>query len=111
MYLARSYAPLTATWASRTTVTSYRERAVVQNRTFAHLDIFYGHKITAKAVKPMRGECRSVSAEPVCSCAFLRTSFAHETAGAARTRHSLLPLSFEGQLSCKTSGAIRAARS
>ena len=32
----------------------------------------------------MRGEGRSVSAEPVCSCAFLLSEFAHETAGAAR---------------------------
>jgi hypothetical protein len=31
------------------------------------------------------------SAEPVCSCAFF-THFAHGTAGAARTRHSLRPL-------------------
>ena len=29
---------------------------------------------------------------PVCSCAFLLVHFAHETAGAARIRHSLLPL-------------------
>ena len=28
---------------------------------------------------------------PVCSCAFLLVQFAHETAGAARIRHSLLP--------------------
>src|SRR4051812_17983646 len=31
------------------------------------------------------------SAEPVCSCASFSTCFAHETAGAARIRHSLLP--------------------
>src|ERR1700736_3195660 len=34
------------------------------------------------------------SAEPVCSCAHL-LSIAHETAGAARTRHSLHPPIFE----------------
>ena len=33
-----------------------------------------------------------VSAEPVCSCAFSFYFIAHETAGAARTRHSLRPL-------------------
>src|SRR3978361_316802 len=33
-----------------------------------------------------------VSAEPVCSCAFLFAHFARETAGAARTRSSLRPL-------------------
>src|SRR3954447_3902289 len=38
-----------------------------------------------------RRECRSVSAEPVCSCAHFLVHLAHETAGAARTRHSLLP--------------------
>src|ERR1700754_265825 len=32
------------------------------------------------------------SAEPVCSCAFFSTHFAHETAGAARIRHSPRPL-------------------
>src|SRR6202795_4499011 len=37
------------------------------------------------------------SAEPVCSCAFLFVHFAHETAGAACTRHSLRPLVFEGE--------------
>ena len=40
----------------------------------------------------MRRECRSVSAEPVCSCACFCARFAHETAGAARTRYSLRPL-------------------
>jgi len=37
------------------------------------------------------------SAEPVCSCAFFSTHFAHETAGAARTRSSLRPLIFRGR--------------
>jgi hypothetical protein len=32
------------------------------------------------------------SAEPVCSCAHFFAHFAHETAGAARARHSLRPL-------------------
>ena len=36
------------------------------------------------------------SAEPVCSCALFFVQLAHETAGAARTRLSLLPL-MEGQ--------------
>ncbi len=44
--------------------------------------------------KPLRGEGRSVSAEPVCSCAFSFVHVAHETAGAARTRSSLRPLRF-----------------
>jgi hypothetical protein len=44
------------------------------------------------AVKPLRRECRIASAEPVCSCAFFLVQFAHETAGAACTRYSLLPL-------------------
>src|SRR3984893_7896498 len=37
------------------------------------------------------------SAEPVCSCAHFLVHLAHETAGAARTRHSLRPLIFEGE--------------
>ena len=44
------------------------------------------------SLKPLRGEGRSVSAEPVRSCAFLLVHFAHETAGAACTRSSLRPL-------------------
>ena len=32
---------------------------------------------------------------------------AHETAGAARIRHSLRPLNIEGETICKTSGASR----
>src|SRR3981081_852738 len=45
---------------------------------------------------PPRREGRIASAEPVCSCAFLFVHFAHETAGAARTRSSLRPLISEG---------------
>src|ERR1700682_4375463 len=37
------------------------------------------------------------SAEPVCSCAHFLVHLAHETAGAARTRHSLHPPIFEGE--------------
>jgi hypothetical protein len=40
---------------------------------------------------------------------FLRT-LAHETAGAARTRHSLRPLFEEGQTNLKSSGENCAAR-
>ncbi len=50
---------------------------------------------TKEAVKPLRRECRIASAEPVCSCAHSSHNLAHETAGAARTRHSLLPLLWE----------------
>jgi hypothetical protein len=46
--------------------------------------------------KPLRREGRTASAEPVCSCAFSFTHFARETAGAARTRSSLRPLTSEG---------------
>src|ERR1700676_1323221 len=42
--------------------------------------------------KPLRREGRMLSAEPVCSCAHFLVHFAHETAGAARTRLSLRPL-------------------
>src|SRR5260370_36963248 len=57
--------------------------------------------------KPLRREGRMLSAEPVCSCAHLFVHFAHETAGAARTRLSLRPLYFGGQRSCKPSGVSR----
>ena len=41
---------------------------------------------------PSRRESRIASASPVCSCAHFLAQFAHETAGAARTRLSLRPL-------------------
>src|SRR3954468_14649503 len=44
---------------------------------------------------------------PVCSCAALFAQFAHETAGAARIRHSLRPLIFEGGEFQQDSGAMR----
>jgi hypothetical protein len=47
---------------------------------------------------------------PVCSCAS-HHSFAHETAGAARTRHSLRPLSSRGAEITVKLRAPRAARS
>src|SRR5450631_4422421 len=50
----------------------------------------------SKPLKPLRREGRTASAEPVCSCAFLLSEFARETAGAARTRSSLRPLFCEG---------------
>ena len=40
---------------------------------------------------------------PVCSCAAFLHNFAHETAGAARIRHSLLP-HLEGEKGWQTSG-------
>src|SRR5215204_2864519 len=52
---------------------------------------------TKYAVKPLRGEGRDVSAEPVCSCAPNAQLLAHETAGAVGTRLSLRPLFGEGQ--------------
>jgi hypothetical protein len=61
-------------------------------------------------VKPLRRECRIASAEPVCSCAHFFVHIAHETAGAARIRHSLRPLFSRGaKLACKPR-ADRAAR-
>src|SRR5712671_3766009 len=61
---------------------------------------------TKYAVKPLRGECRIASAEPVCSCAFF-CNFARETAGAARTRHSLRPLISLGERFLHNSGESR----
>ena len=58
-----------------------------------------------KPLKPLRREGRTASAEPVCSCAFCFVHLARETAGAARTRSSLRPLSFRGQAFQQTSGA------
>ena len=66
---------------------------------------------TKETVKPLRREGRSVPAEPVCSCASSLPEFAHETAGAARTRSSLRPHCFEGQCFSLSTRAFRAARS
>src|SRR5881394_2914820 len=42
-----------------------------------------------KPLKPLRGECRAAPVNLYLVCYFI---FARETAGAARTRHSLRPL-------------------
>ena len=60
------------------------------------------HGISRKAITQGMPDA---SAEPVCSCAHL-LSIAHETAGAARTRHSLRPPIFEGEPD-QDSGASR----
>src|SRR5438876_12160468 len=51
------------------------------------------HDISRKAIAQGMSECFRC---PVCSCAHFFVQLAHETAGAARTRHSLRPL-FGGQ--------------
>jgi len=61
------------------------------------------HGISRKAITQGMPDA---SAEPVCSCAHFLVHLAHETAGAARTRHSLRPLIFEGDL-YQDSGASR----
>src|SRR5450756_2187308 len=94
-----------------------RSRVVLAPRRWRQVD---GNKFPAAMVarkpghqgergvscKPSRREGRIASAEPVCSCAFLFVHFAHETAGAARTRSSLRPLCFRGQRSLAKPGRI-----
>src|SRR5438876_3729482 len=64
--------------------------------------------ISRKAVAQGMSECfRS----PVCSCAPTVQFLAHETAGAARTRHSLRPLFRRGTTRLQSSGANCVARS
>ena len=46
-------------------------------------------EVSRKAIAQGMSDCLRC---PVCSCAFFSHNFAHETAGAARIRHSLLPL-------------------
>ena len=52
------------------------------------------HVISRKAIAQGMSECFRC---PVCSCAPNAQLLAHETAGAARTRHSLRPLASEGR--------------
>jgi hypothetical protein len=63
--------------------------------------------ISRKAIAQGMSDCLRC---PVCSCAHLFVHIAHETAGAARIRHSLRPLFSRGaKLTCKPR-ADRAAR-
>src|SRR5437764_1221076 len=55
------------------------------------------HEVSRKTIAQGMSECFRC---PVCSCAPKCTSLAHETAGAAPTRHSLRPLLDEAQRSC-----------
>src|SRR5262245_1160806 len=50
--------------------------------------------ISRKAIARGMSDCLRC---PVCSCAAFLAQFAHETAGAARTRHSLRPLASEAR--------------
>ena len=63
------------------------------------------HEVSRKAIAQGMSECFRC---PVCSCAPNVQFLAHETAGAARTRHSLRPLfRRRAQRICKTSGETR----
>src|SRR2546429_6938962 len=59
------------------------------------------HEVSRKAIAQGMSECFRC---PVCSCAPNVQFLAHETAGAARTRHSLRPLFEEGQTNLQSSG-------
>src|SRR2546421_12442427 len=59
--------------------------------------------ISRKAIAQGMSECFRC---PVCSCAPTVQFLAHETAGAARTRHSLRPLFTEAQTNLQSSGEI-----
>src|SRR6478736_2915389 len=60
--------------------------------------------ISRKAIAQGMSDCLRC---PVCSCAHFLVHIAHETAGAARIRHSLRPLIPEGGDYLQTSGASR----
>src|SRR5438874_2340139 len=61
------------------------------------------HEVSRKAIAQGMSDCLRC---PVCSCAPNVQLFAHETAGAARTRHSLRPLFAEAQTNLQNSGEI-----
>jgi hypothetical protein len=83
---------------SRVVLTPRRWRQVPGKRSFSGATVARkpGHRgelgISRKTIAQGRPD---VSAEPVCSCAFLLAHIARETAGAARTRSSLPPLIFQ----------------
>jgi hypothetical protein len=62
------------------------------------------HAISRKAIAQGMSD---VLRCPVCSCAAFFALFAHEIAGAARIRHSLRPLVWEGEEFQQNSGASR----
>src|SRR5947208_5601626 len=62
------------------------------------------HEVSRKAIAQGMSECFRC---PVCSCALTMCILAHETAGAACTRHSLRPLFGEGQRICITRAKSR----
>ena len=64
-------------------------------------------RISRKAIAQGRSDA---SAKPVCSCAAFLLPIAHETAGAARARPSLRPLSWEGRGKYVSTRAEHAAR-
>src|SRR5216117_1509191 len=65
------------------------------------------HEVSRKAIAQGMSECFRC---PVCSCAPNVQFLAHETAGAARTRHSLRPLFKRGATNLQNLGRNRAAR-
>ena len=62
------------------------------------------HEVRRKAIAQGMSECFRC---PVCSCAPNAQFLAHETAGAARTRHSLRPLFQRRKRILKNSGETR----
>ena len=67
-------------------------------------------EITPYAVKPLRGGCRSVSAEPVCSCAHL-LALLHTRPRVQRAPGIPCSLFSRGANFVQSSGALHAARS
>jgi hypothetical protein len=61
------------------------------------------HEVSRKAIAQGMSDCLRC---PVCSCAPFLRSLAHETAGAARTRHSLRPRFSRGAMRWQSSGEI-----
>jgi hypothetical protein len=61
------------------------------------------HEVSRKAIAQGMSDCLRC---PVCSCAPKCAFLAHETAGAARTRHSLRPLFEEAQTNLQKLGQI-----
>jgi len=95
---------------SRVVLAPRRWRQVREKQNFSGMMVARkpGHQgERGVSCKPLRREGRIASAEPVCSCAFPFVHFAHETAGAARTRSSLRPLGVLRGRSTQNPGASR----
>jgi len=94
---------LASSWRKGKSARPGADAPVIRRRRRQESPILRGEReISRKAIAQGMSDCLRC---PVCSCAIFVLPFARETAGAARIRHSLLPLLRDNET--QTSGASR----